>query len=37
MIAYILIMMSGRATVMWEQESALCLSVEVFVEEVRKV
>lgn len=40
-IAYIITLMSGRArawaTAVWKQQSALCLSLEEFMEEVRKV
>ena len=40
-IAYIITLMSGRAlawdTVVWEQQSTVCLSLEEFVEEVLKV
>jgi hypothetical protein len=40
-IAYIITLMSGRAlawaTAVWEQQSAVCLSLELFVVEVRKV
>jgi hypothetical protein len=40
-IAYIITLMSGRAlawaTAVWEQQPAVCLSLEEFVAEVRKV
>jgi hypothetical protein len=41
MIAYLTMLMSGRALAwakaVWEQQSAICLSLEGFVAEVKKV